>query len=297
VTRRSALLALAGIVLGAGPSAAATHRYRGLTVDVDESAAFQGGMVAVAITSRRPVRGIVYAVLDGRRCPGYWTEGAVRALAPVPVTHPAGRTTLGIEIRSARGRQRFAIPITVAARAYPPRETILPDTKRALASTAASVRDGRRLQLVLRTVSPRREWSGPFAPPVDAPPAPSFGTPHSYPGVRALESTADAIHGEYHRGLDYEVAPGTAVRSPAAATVAFSGDLALTGRTIVLDHGQGLLSVLAHLATVDVREGEQVEAGRVLGTSGDSGVALEPHVHWGVYLHGVAIDPRVTAGL
>jgi murein DD-endopeptidase MepM/ murein hydrolase activator NlpD len=159
------------------------------------------------------------------------------------------------------------------------------------------VRDGRRLQLVLRTVSPRREWREAFAAPVETPPAPSFGAPHSYPGVPAVESTADAIHGEYHRGLDYEVAAGTAVRAPAPATVVFSGELALTGRTVVLDHGQGLLSVLAHLATVDVREGERVEGGRVVGTSGDSGIAAVPHVHWGVYLHGVAVDPRVTERL
>ena len=295
---RAVVLALVA-ALAAWPAAAATttHRFRALAVEVDDTAAFQGGMVAVRITSRRPVRGIVYAVLDGRRCPGYWADGAIRALAPVPVTHPAGRTTLGIEIRSARGRQRYAIPLTIAAREYAPRPEALPDAKRPLASSPDSIRDGRRLQLVLRTVSPRREWAAPFAAPVAGVAAGGFGSPHADPAAPPVESMADAIHGEYHRGLDYPVPPGTAVHAPARGTVLFSGELALTGRTIVLDHGQGLLSVLAHLAAVDVRDGEWVESGRVVGTSGDSGIAAAPHVHWGVYLHGVAIDPRVTERL
>ena len=84
------------------------------------------------------------------------------------------------------------------------------------------------------------------------------------------------------------------VKAPAAGTVLFSGPLALSGRTVVVDHGQGLLSVFAHLAEASVRQGEEIDAGRMLGTSGDSGVAAAPHLHWGVYLHGVAIDPRVT---
>ena len=74
----------------------------------------------------------------------------------------------------------------------------------------------------------------------------------------------------------------------------FSGPLALSGRTVVLDHGHGLLSVFSHLAEAGVRQGESLDAGRTIGTSGESGIAAAPHLHWAVYLLGVAIDPRVT---
>jgi murein DD-endopeptidase MepM/ murein hydrolase activator NlpD len=215
----------------------------------------------------------------------------------VPVTFPPGPTTLGIEIRSSRGRQRFAVPITIAERAYAPRETMLPDAKREMAATPASVRDGRLLLQYLRTVSPRQEWRGGFRPPVDAAPAESFGSPQTYAGMAAVESEMDAIHGEYHRGLDYAVAAGTTVKAPAAGKVLFSGSMALSGRTVVLDHGHGLLSVFAHLAESAVRPGDLLEAGGAIGTSGDSGIAAAPHLHWAVYLLAVAIDPRVTERL
>ena len=117
-----------------------------------------------------------------------------------------------------------------------------------MAATPASVRDGRLLLQYLRTVSPRQEWRGAFRPPVDAPPAESFGAPQTYAGMAAVESEMDAIHGEYHRGLDYDVAAGTTVKAPAAGKVLFSGSMALSGRTVVLDHGHGLLSVFSHLA-------------------------------------------------
>ena len=279
-------------------AAAGTHRYRGLTIEVDEASAFPGGMLAMRLVSRRPIRGSVYGILDGRRCPAFWTrDDGLRALVPVPVTFPSGPTTLGVEIRTSRGRQRFAVPITVAPRVYPPRDTVLSDAKREMVAMPSSVRDGRMLLQYLRTVSPRQEWRGAFRPPVDVPPAASFGSPQTYAGVAAVESSMDAIHGEYHRGLDYDVAPGTMVKAPAAGTVLFSGTLALSGRTVVVDHGLGLLSVFCHLAEAGVRNGERLDAGGTIGTSGESGIAAAPHLHWAVYLLGVAIDPRVTEKL
>jgi murein DD-endopeptidase MepM/ murein hydrolase activator NlpD len=292
--RTAAALVLA---LLAVPAAAATHRAGALTVEVDEGGAFQGGVLDVRVSSRRAIRGVVYAVLDGRRCPAHWSGGRLRALVPVPVTLPAGRTPLGIEVRTARGRQRFPLYVTIAERPRPAEDAALPETALELAGRPSAIRDGRRLQALLRTVSPRQEWRAPFQPPVAAAPEETFGVERTYVGAPAVESTADAIHGEYHRGLDYEVAPGTAVAAPAGATVLFAGDLALTGRTVVLDHGRGLVSVLAHLETAAVREGDHVEAGRVIGAAGQTGLALHPHLHWAVYLHGVPIDPRVTGRL
>jgi murein DD-endopeptidase MepM/ murein hydrolase activator NlpD len=276
---------------------AATARFRGMSVEVDEADAFPGGMLTVRLVARRPIRGEVQAILDGRRCPAFWTRRGLRVLVPVPVTHPSGPATLGVEIRSGGGRRRFAIAITIAPRVYPPRETVLPDAKRERVAMPASVRDGRLLHQYLRTVSPRQEWRGAFQPPVDVPPAASFGSPQTYAGMAAVESRIDAIHGEYHRGLDYDVVPGTTVKAPAAGKVLFAGTLALAGSTVVVDHGHGLLSVFSHLAETGVRQGESLDTGRTIGTSGESGIAATPHLHWAVYLFGVAIDPRVTERL
>ena len=269
----------------------------GFSIAVDEREAYPGGLLTVRLHSRRPLRGIVYGILDGRRCPAFPSGDGIRALVPVPVTFGPGRVTLGVEIRSSRGRERFAVPVTIAARTYAAREIVLPEAKREMAEPPAGVRDGRLLQVYLRTVSPRQEWRGPFRAPVEAVPDATFGAMETYAGVPAVASRMDSIYGEYNRGLDYDVPLGTPVKAPAAGTVLFSGPLALSGTTVVIDHGQGLVSVFSHLAQAAVREGEWIEPGRVVGASGDTGVAAVPHLHWAVYLLGVAIDPRLTERL
>jgi murein DD-endopeptidase MepM/ murein hydrolase activator NlpD len=215
-------------------------------------------------------------------------------MVPVPVDAPAGPMTLGIEVRSGSGRQRFAVPVTIGERHYPGRTVLLPEVKKAMLAQPAGVRDGRLVQLYLRTVSAKQEWHGPFRAPVSAAPEASFGCAQSYDAPAPVEAKTDAIWGEYHRGLDYLVPAGTPVSSPAAGNVLFAGPLVLTGETVMLDHGQGVVSVFYHLASTPVRSGDWVEAGAPLGLTGDTGIAPVPHLHWGVYVHGVAVDPHVT---
>jgi murein DD-endopeptidase MepM/ murein hydrolase activator NlpD len=79
--------------------------------------------------------------------------------------------------------------------------------------------------------------------------------------------------------------------------VLFAGPLSLSGATVVIDHGQGVVSVLQHLSRVDVRAGDAVAGAAVVGLSGDTGLAPEPMLQWRVYLHGVAVDPNVLGPL
>jgi hypothetical protein len=299
--KRSRALALAAVLLGL-PSAPAWpqqfSRTAGrVTITVDETSAFPGGMLTVWLRSRRALGGVIYGILDGRRCPAFWTSRGMRILVPVPVQHRSGPATLGVELRTRRGRQRIPVGVVIRERAYPSRSTVIPEVKRAALAAPAGVRDGRLLLMHLRTVTPPQQWRGAFQPPVAAEPSPSFGCAQTYLGGSPVEMKMDAIHGEYHRGLDYSADVGTDVRAPAGAGVLFAGPLTLSGQTLVLDHGQGLLSVFYHLGRTAVRTGDQVDAGDLLGHSGESGIAESPHVHWGTYLHGVAVDPRVTARL
>jgi hypothetical protein len=269
-----------------------TQRVGRLSVAVDASSAYPGGLVTVRIRSGLGY-GVVNAILEGRRCPFLPSHRGLRAMVPVPVDAPPGPTTLGIEVRSGRGRQRFAVPVTVGERTYPGRTVLLPEVKKAMLTLPGSVRDGRLVQLYLRTVSTKQEWHGPFRPPLSSAPEASFGCPQTYDAPAPVEAKTDAIWGEYHRGLDYLVPVGTPVSSPAAGNVLFAGPLALTGETVMLDHGQGVVSVFYHLASSPVRTGDWVEAGAPLGLTGDTGIAPVPHLHWGVYVHGVAVDPHV----
>ena len=85
--------------------------------------------------------------------------------------------------------------------------------------------------------------------------------------------------------------------TPTRGTVLFAGPLTLSGQTLVIDHGQGVVSALFHLSRIDVKTGDRVEPGDVVGLSGDTGVAPTPLVQWRTYLHGVAVDPSALQQL
>ncbi|HYN04846.1 MAG TPA: M23 family metallopeptidase [Vicinamibacteria bacterium] len=292
-----AIVAL-GLVAGAGTTEAAAQevlrRVGSVTFRVDTSQAFPGGVVVVRLASRGRL-GSAWALLDGRRAAFYSDRGVPRALVPVAASAEAGPATLGVGIAARRGEQRVSIPITIAPREYRPRYVFLPEEQRARLRRPEAAHDGRRLLAVLRTESPKPA-PGLLLPPVGTT-GTGFGELRTYTGAADVESRIDALQGERHRGLDYAVPVGTPVRAPSAGTVLFAGSLALSGETVVIDHGQGVLSVLQHLSRVDARVGDLVAAAAIVGLSGDSGLAPEPMLQWRVYLHAVPVDPTVLGPL
>ncbi|MBL6935273.1 MAG: M23 family metallopeptidase [Alphaproteobacteria bacterium] len=100
-----------------------------------------------------------------------------------------------------------------------------------------------------------------------------------------------------HLGVDIAAPQGTPLLAPADGVVALvHDDMFFTGKTLILDHGHGLTSVYAHMSHIRVEEGESVTAGQVIATVGQSGRATGPHLHWGVHLGGVGLDPALLAG-
>lgn len=294
--RRRVVLALLLAALAAAPAPGqeVVRRVGQVTFRVDVSQAFPGGVVVVRLRSRSRL-GAAWALLDGRRAPFHSERGVPRALVPVAAGAEPGAATLGVGIASRSGEQRIAIPITIAPREYRPRYVYLSQAQRVLASGDEALRDGRRLLALLRSES-KLPAPGLLIPPVGSVGI-GFGEPRTHTGIAEVESRFDALQGERHRGLDYRIAAETQVRAPAAGRVLFAGPLALAGVTVVIDHGQGVVSVLHHLASVAVSSGQDVTAAELVGLSGQSGLAPEPMLQWRVYLHGVAVDPMVLASL
>jgi murein DD-endopeptidase MepM/ murein hydrolase activator NlpD len=267
-------------------------RYVGsVRFSVDARLGFPGGFLIARLQSRRPL-GTAYAILDGRRAPFYSSPRGLRALVPVPLSSVAGPTTVGFELASRQGRQRIPLGLSLTGRTYPARAVTIPEAKRGLLVQANVTRDGRELLSLVRTES-RLPAPGPLKPPVTVVPGTGFGGVQTWLGGPSVEALFDATFGDQHRGLDYEVPPGTVVMAPAAGTVLFAGPLTLGGQTVVIDHGQGVVSVLGHLLRIDVREGDTVEARAIIGLSGDSGLAIAPQVQWRAYIHGLAVDPKL----
>lgn len=307
MTRR--LLLLLALVLlppgaGAGlcaapPSGSATtpaaardevvRRVGRVTIRVDLSHAYPGGVAVVRLGGARV--GAAWALLDGRRAPFYTDRGVPRALVPVAAGAEAGPATLGVGIAARSGEQRIVVPIQIAGRTYAARGVFLDEPKRELLARPEVFHDARRLLGYVRTES-RALAPGALVPPVSGS-GRGFGELRTHTGAAEAESKLDALGGERHRGLDYSLPVGTPVRSPGAGSVLFAGPLVLSGDTVIIDHGQGVVSVLQHLSRVLVKAGDVVAAGSELGASGDTGLAPEPLLQWRVYLHGVAVDPQV----
>ena len=294
VARAIATAVLLALAAGS-PGQEVTRRVGKVTFRVDVSQAFPGGVVVVRLQARGRL-GTAWALLDGRRAPFYLERGVPRAIVPIPAGAEPGPATLGVGIAARGGEQRIVIPVEITRREYRPRYVYLSQEQRELLKRREdAVRDGRKLLALLRTES-KAPAPGPLLPPVGGVGS-GYGEPRTYTGVAEVESLIDALAGECHRAVDYRLAAETPVRAPAGGSVLFAGELALAGGAVVIDHGQGVVSVLHHLASVAVRQGEAVAAAAVIGLSGRSGLALEPLLSWRVYLHGVAVDPLVLGPL
>jgi murein DD-endopeptidase MepM/ murein hydrolase activator NlpD len=97
---------------------------------------------------------------------------------------------------------------------------------------------------------------------------------------------------EHHSGLDIGARHGTPVLAPAAATVVLARSGGDYGKHIKLDHGHGVRSLYGHLSRIDVRAGQRVERGQVLGLVGSTGRSTGPHLHYEVRVNGDRVNPR-----
>ena len=96
-----------------------------------------------------------------------------------------------------------------------------------------------------------------------------------------------------HSGMDIAASSGTPVLSPSAGRVIELGDFFFSGNLVYIDHGQGLISMFAHLSEIDVELGQSVAKGQVVGKVGATGRVTGPHLHWSLGLNGTWIDPAL----
>ena len=274
------------------PKGEVSKDVKGLVFRIDVSRAHPGGLLIAHVRSKKAI-GPASFVLEGQRCPVYYGPQGLRALVPVPLTAPGGPTVLGFEIRGRRGRRRVPIEIEIAPRTFSPRTHEIPESKKELLERPERVRDSRHVLGAIRRQTTDALARGPLRPPVEAAPEPVFGMIETYVGAHFVPLLTDGVYGDHHRGLDYAVAVGTPVRAPGAGVIALAQPLSFAGQAIVIDHGRGVTSALFHLSRISVSVGDKVEAGAILGASGDTGMAVTPHLHWGVYVHGVPVDPRI----
>ena len=100
-----------------------------------------------------------------------------------------------------------------------------------------------------------------------------------------------------HSGLDFAVPTGTPVHAPAAGRVILVGDYFFNGKTVFVDHGQGMISMFCHLSSIGVKSGDRLTRGQALGKVGATGRVTGAHLHWNVSLNDARVDPAIFIGL
>jgi murein DD-endopeptidase MepM/ murein hydrolase activator NlpD len=209
-----------------------------------------------------------------------WFALAGTSLETRPGSYPlalVATTTSGSQIRLQRtltiGRAKYpVIQLTVSKQFTEPN----PEQQQKIQADQQV-----KHQTFAQPSSPEREWSGSFAPPVSAPVSDGFGIRRVFNGVTK----------SVHQGLDYRVPPGTPVAAVNSGSVLLARPLYFEGNCVMLDHGQGLITLYLHLSEIDVKEGDHVERGQLLGRSGATGRATGPHLHLAVRWQGVYLNP------
>lgn len=148
---------------------------------------------------------------------------------------------------------------------------------------SAQVRIAREAGILdsLFAASTARGWDLPFRLPVTQAPISNFGTRSVFNGKPRSP----------HGGVDFASPTGTPIEAPSAGRIVLAMPLYFTGNTVIIDHGQGIYSLFAHLSKFKVKQGAPVARGDVVGLVGATGRVTGPHLHWTVRLHGARVDP------
>lgn len=211
------------------------------------------------------------------------------ALAGIPVETKAGIYKLELSETSPAGELKVQKNVVIATARYP-RITIQVAKKftepnpQELKQISA---DKEVKKTVLASQTPDRLWQGSFEAPVSSPVSDVFGTERVFNGE--VKSR--------HLGLDFAAPAGTPVHAINDGTVILAQSLYFEGGFVVIDHGQGLLSLYLHLSDFKVKEGDKVKTGQLIAMSGGSGRATGPHLHLAVRWQNVYLNPAVLLKL
>jgi murein DD-endopeptidase MepM/ murein hydrolase activator NlpD len=275
----AALLALA-LALAAAPAAAGPPPPEpvlalprpapgGPAVDV-----VPGGLV------RWPCEGLVRCG-DARET---WAPVGGACLYPVDLGQEEG--TLAVFREGRHGAEAATL------RVLPPpyaEENLEVDPRKVKLSAKDRARADREREQVVPLFSLRTHpvFSLPFSAPLEhAPPARNFGTRRVFNGEPR----------NAHGGADFRAAVGTPVLAAEEGLVVLAASHFFAGKSVYVDHGGGLLTMYMHLSRIDVKQGQRVARGDVVGLSGATGRVTGPHLHFGVKWRGARVDPSLLLG-
>lgn len=254
-----------------------------LTVSVSPRTLQPGSVVMLSVTSTTPI-----STLTGhafQRPVRFWAAGANewQGLVAADLEAKPGAYDVELTGTDASGRAVAAkTALSVARKQFETRrlkvgnEFVNPPA----AESERIAAEAKRLASLFTQTTPRA-WRGSFHVPVPGAATSSFGR------LTVLNGKPRGRH----QGADFRAASGTPVVAPNAGRVVLAEDLYFSGNTVVIDHGLGMFSLLAHLSRIDVSAGRDVARDDVLGASGATGRVTGPHLHWALRMSEFSVDP------
>jgi murein DD-endopeptidase MepM/ murein hydrolase activator NlpD len=244
----------------------------------------QPGEVVRVVVGCSCASGVASATVFGRDVPLERIDGGWEGLIGIDLdVAPAAYTVTARIERKSQPPLAATRTLRVTAKRFPTRHLrVAPEFVNPPVAELQRISDeARAMAVIFENTSTPREWRGPFQLPVNVPANSSFGTRSVFNGEARSP----------HSGADFPAPAGTPVAAPAAGVVALAAPLYFTGNTVVIDHGLGLYSVLAHLSVMSVSAGERVDAGQIVGRVGATGRVTSAHLHWSVRLNVARVDP------
>ena len=142
-----------------------------------------------------------------------------------------------------------------------------------------------RITAITKKATPAIQWKDAFVQLSNTKVEANFAD------FRTYTYDKEPVDSAYHLGYDLAATKNYPVEAANSGTIAFAGDLGIYGNAVIIDHGLGLFSLYGHLSAIDVKVGDAVAKRQVIGKTGETGLAAGDHLHYGVYLDGVAVLP------
>ena len=204
-------------------------------------------------------------------------------LIAIPYRQTPGPARLTLKWTNAAGDHFRKIPFKIVAGNYRTDELkvepgrVNPSKK----NSKRARKEARRIRQIYAGGNITGLWDGDFQLPMDTKITSPFGNKRLFNGQ--LKS--------YHNGVDFRAPVGKPVLAATSGVVKLADNLFYSGNAVIIDHGNLIFTIYAHLSKLEVKTGQQIAKGQQIGLTGATGRVSGPHLHWGVKVNGAAVNP------
>lgn len=243
----------------------------------------QGEVVVFTATTTQPVEAMHARAFDRDLATFRVDATRWQALVGIDIDTKPGMYEVSFEATSAGHRMTATAELDITAGAFGRRVLKVDDAfvNPPEPAVARIRREAADIEHIWTESEPRRLWELGFVRPVPGQANGAFGSRSVFNGQPR----------QPHGGADFLSPAGTPIQAPNSGRVVLARDLYFTGNTVVIDHGLGVFSLLAHMSVMDVHQGELLARGQTIGQVGATGRVTGPHLHWAVRMNGARVDP------